>query len=1131
MNTTSFIGLVYNAALLLALAIIFDTAVRWRTGQTLFRQLLVGLVLGGVGLALMLTPWTFASGVVFDARSVLLGISGLFFGAIPTLIAMGMTAGYRLYLGDEGAWTGVAIIVVSGTLGLAWRRFRRPILAEMSGRELYLFGVILHVIMLALMFTLLPRETALRVLATIILPVLIIYPLGTALLGILMANRLRRERTAAALRESETRYRALFDNMLNGFAYCQMLFEHGQPQDFIYLEVNETFEKLTGLKNVLGRRVTEVIPGIKETEPELFEIYGRVALTGRPERFEFNFRPLDQWLSISIYSPQKEYFVAVFENITGRKKAEAQIARTLAEVQQRAAETEAVLDAINDAVLIYDADMNLVRTNPGFMAAYGFDPVGLNVADIIERVARRWLDERPFRLEDQPTPCALRGEKVTGARFCIRLPGADADRIVEIAAAPLRVGERVLGSVTVWHDITEREQRLSQAQASADELRAVNEKLQQQAQELQASLEKLAAAQATAENERQRLAAVMEALPTGVAFTDAHGGIVQTNAAFAQIWGGRPTGINSVADYAPFQAWWVETGQPVAPHEWAAAQALAKGLPVAGQVLEVQRFDGGRTVVINGATPVRDANGQIVGSAVSIQDITTLKKAEAEIQHRASFPQANPDPVLEINRQGVVTYFNPATMARLERLGCPTDPHAFAPPDINTMTQKLALGEPSEYYREMRLGDAIFAEDIHLLPQFDAIRIYARDITAHKQAEEALHRTHQFLKLILDHIPQRIFWKDRACNYLGCNLAFARDAGLTEPAEIIGKNDSDLAWKEAAPGYQTDDRWVMETGLAKLDYEEPQNQADGRRLWLRTSKIPLKDSSGKIFGILGSKEDITAHKQAEALQQEMEVHMQVLQQIDHLRTELIGNVSHELRTPLGLILVMVTALHKEYIYTNPEMRDRILRDIEEEARKLQGIVDNLLDESRLQSGRLALNRRAVDVRSLIRKAVELQAIQAPQHRLSCQLPEAELLAAVDILRTEQILRNLLDNAVKYSPAGTAISVWAGVEADNLRIAVSDEGPGIPATERERIFERFYRVVQPQAPPVAGLGLGLSICRSIVEAHGGHLWAEERPGGGSTFVVTLPRGHDSTGPEYDRRRPNSDRRKPAARDGV
>jgi PAS domain S-box-containing protein len=143
-----------------------------------------------------------------------------------------------------------------------------------------------------------------------------------------------------ALRESESRYRMLFQNMLEGFAYCRMLFdERGRPNDFVYLDVNAAFSRLTGLHDVVGRKVTEVIPSIWESQPELLEAYGRVARTGQPEKFEIDFKPLGLWFSISVYSPQQDHFVAVFDNITDRKRAE----QALRESDRRKSEFIAML--------------------------------------------------------------------------------------------------------------------------------------------------------------------------------------------------------------------------------------------------------------------------------------------------------------------------------------------------------------------------------------------------------------------------------------------------------------------------------------------------------------------------------------------------------------------------------------------------------------------------------------------------------------------------------------------------------------------------------------------------------------------------------------------------------------------
>ena len=136
--------------------------------------------------------------------------------------------------------------------------------------------------------------------------------------------KLRQTRQCAeeALHKSEALYQSLFDNMLNGFAYCKMIFDPERPLDFIYLKVNNAFESLTGLKDVIGKKASDVIPGIRESDKELLEIYGKVALTGEPAKFEQYVKALHMWFSISVYSPQKEYFVAVFDVITERKEAE-----------------------------------------------------------------------------------------------------------------------------------------------------------------------------------------------------------------------------------------------------------------------------------------------------------------------------------------------------------------------------------------------------------------------------------------------------------------------------------------------------------------------------------------------------------------------------------------------------------------------------------------------------------------------------------------------------------------------------------------------------------------------------------------------------------------------------------------
>jgi PAS domain S-box-containing protein len=208
-NKAFFLQLVFNASLLLTLALIYDlVAVHWRIGIASLRQVPVGVIIGSMGVIVMLASWKLEPGIVFDTRSILLGVSGLFFGTVPTIVAIVITTAYRAMMGGAAVSMGIAVILSSGAIGLGWRHRRRSFLEDITWRELYLFGVVIHLGMLGCAF-ILPGATRQYVLANIALPVLLIYPLVTAMLGKLLAGHLKRERTNQQLRESEERYQNL----------------------------------------------------------------------------------------------------------------------------------------------------------------------------------------------------------------------------------------------------------------------------------------------------------------------------------------------------------------------------------------------------------------------------------------------------------------------------------------------------------------------------------------------------------------------------------------------------------------------------------------------------------------------------------------------------------------------------------------------------------------------------------------------------------------------------------------------------------------------------------------------------------------------------------------------------------
>ncbi|HXW16635.1 MAG TPA: PAS domain S-box protein, partial [Terriglobia bacterium] len=205
-----------------------------------------------------------------------------------------------------------------------------------------------------------------------------------------------RKQAEEALRQSEAHFRSLFDHMLNGFAYCQMLYEQDKPHDFIYLSVNKAFEVLTGLKNVEGKKVSEIIPGIQKADPVLIETYGRVASTGVPQRFETYVEALAMWFSIAVYSPKKGYFVAVFDVITERKQAEKALEESELRYRQLFERSESAL-ALHE--MIFDGqgnptDYRFLDVNPAFERQTGLirsQTVGHTALEILPGLEEFWI--------------------------------------------------------------------------------------------------------------------------------------------------------------------------------------------------------------------------------------------------------------------------------------------------------------------------------------------------------------------------------------------------------------------------------------------------------------------------------------------------------------------------------------------------------------------------------------------------------------------------------------------------------------------------------------------------------------------------------------------------------------------
>jgi signal transduction histidine kinase len=223
-----------------------------------------------------------------------------------------------------------------------------------------------------------------------------------------------------------------------------------------------------------------------------------------------------------------------------------------------------------------------------------------------------------------------------------------------------------------------------------------------------------------------------------------------------------------------------------------------------------------------------------------------------------------------------------------------------------------------------------------------------------------------------------------------------------------------------------------------------------------------------------------------------------------LRSDFVSSVSHELRTPLAQIRLFAETLLLDRIRT-PQERRRSLEIIDQEARRLTQLVENTLQFSRAERGAIVLDLETRDMAGLVREALESFAplANARQVRMTAELPPEELLATIDEGAVRQVLLNLLDNAVKYGPPGQEIFVRLTQESDAVRLSVEDEGPGIPAGDRERVWQKFVRLDRDRETQEAGAGIGLAVVHELVTLHGGRAWVEEGARGGCRFVVTFP----------------------------
>jgi PAS domain S-box-containing protein len=371
---------------------------------------------------------------------------------------------------------------------------------------------------------------------------------------------------------------------------------------------------------------------------------------------------------------------------------------------------------------------------------------------------------------------------------------------------------------------------------------------------------------------------------------------------------------------------------------------------------------------------------------------------------------------------------------------------------------------------------------------------------------------------LLSTSEERVYFKDRLSRFLLVSEGWiaAYTPGRTA-GELIGKTDFDVFSEQHASAAFEDEQQIIRTGepvVGKVELETHSHRADA---WVSSTKMALRDGDGEIIGTFGISRDVTAQVMAEQAlldqAQQLSLQNERLLELDGMKDEFIGLVSHELRTPLTSIIGYVKLLRDKR--TSEVNADQYAEVIQRNSQRLLRLVEDLLFLSQTHSGTVPVELRSADLGEIAESAVEEMRPEAERKHIALALsPASAPRLPVDATRIAQLLGNLISNAVKFTPNGGKVEVRVGTDGDKAVLEVADTGVGIPAADRERIFDRFFRSATATQQMIPGTGLGLTIAENIVAAHHGAITVDSDEGSGSTFRIWLPLGQASAAGAQD-----------------
>lgn len=1065
------LNLIQNVALLVALAATYQVIGSTFEKNSVGHQILSGILFGGVGLVGMMTPLNFMPGIIIDGRSIILGVSGLFGGPLVASIAATMCGAYRLWLGGAGAWVGVGVIMESAALGVILYFLRKGAHAQLTLFSLYVFGLLVHVIMLGLMMAL-PGGAGLEVIRQLALPILTVYPFATMLICRLFLDYEHQIENRKALRESERKYRDLVQNANSAIIrwkadgtitylneYAQSLFGYSQDE-----AVGEHVGILIPKRESTGRDLTTMVEDIA-THPELYvnSVNENVCRDGR--------RIWMAWTHKAIVDKAQRVteILAVGSDITALKQAEQDLKN--AENRYRSVFANAAI-----GVDLVDAEGRLLEVNASLAQMLGYSVDELTDLTIFDITHPEDLDDSRSRYQKM-----VQG-RADSYRFEKRYVRKDGTTVwADVSISPVRGPDgKHVATIGVIADITDRKK-------SEEELRISHHRLDQ----------------------------IIQFLPDATMVIDSDGRLIAWNKAMEELTGVPGFTMLGKGDYEyalPFYG----TRRPVMldlvlnfDEEVASRYLFVKreGNQIVSETYLPDFRGQGPTWFWNVAAPLYDADGHVVGAIESVRNITELKKSEEALRASEERFRILANGAFEgivISKEGVIldcnNEFCNMTGYSLDEIVGMNVVDLVVPEYKDIALQHMLSGSEDEY------ESAILRKDGRRVPvkvkgksfpyEGGTARIASvRDMSEARKAQEAQKRLATAIEQAAEGIL--ITDKDGVIQYV--NPAVERITGFSRE-ELVGNTPRIFQSGEHDPTFYRNLWDTIKSGKT-WSGRFTNRKKDGRIYYEDATVSPVKGTSGKIMNFVAVKRDIT-----ETL--ELSKQLYQAQKMEAVGT-LAGGIAHDFNNILQVVLG-----YSELVLSDEQLPSRFREDlarINQASRNGADLVQRLLTFSRkteIKPLHINLNRRIEQLRKMLSRTIS--------KLIHIELILADDLAAInaDPTQVDQVLVNLAVNARDAMPTGGRLIIETKnvtLDEDYSRahlgatpgryvlLTVSDTGHGMDRETLQHIFEPFF-TTKDQGE---GTGLGLATVYGIVKQHRGYIMCYSEPGAGTTFKIYFP----------------------------